>query len=240
MGPIKVLIVEDKAIVAESISVMLKKHGLEVVGVCDSGEEAIRMAEALLPDLILMDVELAGALDGISAASMIQKNLNVLIIYLSDYTDQKTVDRAKKTLPANYIAKPFVESDVIRAIELAFHNAQAFTKQRPPSLLRNHVFLRDEKQVFVKLAYQEIIYLRAGRAYCDIVTDNKVFTLSTSMNHVHDQIQNKDFVRVHRSYIVNVNKITALDGNIIKLGEKELQMSKEFREDLVGRLKFIR
>jgi DNA-binding LytR/AlgR family response regulator len=239
MENIRVLIVEDKSIVAAGIEALLKRHSLEVIGICDTGEEAIRLAAETLPDLILMDIELAGAIDGIAAAKIIQENQDVPIIYLTDFTDDKTVDRAKKTFPANYISKPFQEMNLIRAIDLAFHNANV-RDTSPRQVLKKHVFVRTDNQVYVKLAYQEILYLKADRAYCDIVTDNKTYKLTSSMNHVHEQLNNQEFVRIHRSSVVNLNRITALDGNMIKLGELSIQMSGEYRETVLSSLRLVK
>lgn len=238
MEKIKVLIVEDKLLIAEDIAQRLEKHSLEVIDTCSSGEEAIEKAKSKNPDLILMDIELSGAMDGISAAQIISQQLSVPIIYLSDYTDNKTLDRAKKTQPANYLTKPFNEADLIRAIDLAFSNA----KHAPVSSNRTTrpVFMRTESQVYLKLDMQEILYLEADRSYCKVITTTRTFTLSTSMNNVYDQLNHEDFIKVHRSYIVNVTRITSLEGNSIKIGETEIQMSKEYRDDLMGLLKIIR
>src|SRR6218665_168381 len=130
MEKIKVLIVEDKLLTAEDIALRLKEHNMEVVGICTSGEQAVEEAISTKPDLILMDVELDGAMDGISAAQVISQQQSVPIIYLSDFTDSRTLDRAKKTLPANYLTKPFNEADLIRAIDLAFSNANAKGKTK--------------------------------------------------------------------------------------------------------------
>lgn len=238
MEKIKVLIVEDKLLIAEDIAQRLEKHSLEVIDTCSSGEEAIEKAKSKNPDLILMDIELSGAMDGISAAQIISQQLSVPIIYLSDYTDNKTLDRAKKTQPANYLTKPFNEADLIRAIDLAFSNA----KHAPVTNNRTTrpVFMRTESQVYLKLDMQEILYLEADRSYCKVITTTRTFTLSTSMNNVYDQLNHEDFIKVHRSYIVNVSRITSLEGNSIKIGETEIQMSKEYRDDLMGLLKIIR
>jgi DNA-binding LytR/AlgR family response regulator len=60
------------------------------------------------------------------------------------------------------------------------------------------------------------------------------------MNHIHEQLNHEDFIKVHRSYVVNASRITTLDGNIIKIGEREVQMSKEYRDNLIGSLKIIK
>lgn len=237
MENIKVLIVEDKLLVAEDIAATLKRHSLEVVGICATGEEAIQVANEKNPDLVLMDIELAGAMDGISAAKVIQDEHSIPVIYLTDHTDQRIVDRAKKTFPANFIAKPFQEADLIRAIDIAFHNANAGTEEKP--ILKKHIFLRTDNQVYIKLSYQEILYLKAGRSYCTLVTDHKNYTLTIPLIHVHEQVNNRDFIRVHRSFVVNVNRITELEGNTIKLGDHEVPMSPDMRNNLMKYLKFI-
>ena len=237
MEKISVLIVEDKLLVAENIAAQLKKHSLEVVGLCSTGEEAIQLAQTKLPDLILMDIELAGAIDGISAAQMILQQRFIPIIYLTDYTDSKTFERAKKTLPANYLGKPFNENDLIRAIDIAFNNAKHLPISRNND---THVFLRRENQVYVKIGIQDILYLEADRAYCDVATSNQTYKFSNSMNHIYEQLNHQDFVKVHRSYIVNLKRITPLDGNVIKLGDREIHMGREFRDNVLSLLKIIK
>lgn len=238
MTAINVLIVEDKVLIAEDIATKLRKHGLEVTGIYDTGEEALEAVKTTRPDLVLMDIELAGAMDGISAAHVLTQEYDIPVIYLSDFADQRTLDRAKKTQPAAYITKPFVEADLVRAIDIAFTNANTHAAKRP--VKKDHVFLREDNQVFTRLRLDDILYLKADRAYCSIVTEAREHKFSTSMNHIWDQLGHDDFVRAHRSYVVNLNRITSLDGNVIHLGKKQVQMSDGFREEVLGRLKIIR
>jgi len=240
MDKIRVLIVEDKLLIAEDIAARLRKHEMAIAGICPSGEEAIQLMLSAMPDLVLMDIELEGAMDGISTAQLIHQQYDVPIIYLSDYTDPKTIGRAKKTQPANYLTKPFNEADLVRAIDLAFSNANSKNIRSASPLNKNYIFLRTENQVFVKFLLNDILYLKAGRAYCNVVTTNQVYTLSTSMNHVQEQLNPSDFIKVHRSHVVNVNRITSLEGNVIKIGERKIQMSPDYRETLMERLKIIK
>ncbi|MBL7872116.1 MAG: response regulator [Cyclobacteriaceae bacterium] len=239
MEKIKVLVVEDKALIAEDIAMRLKKHAMEIVGICSSGEEAIELLQTKKPDLILMDIQLAGKMDGIATAETILQNHDVSIIYLSDSADPKTLERAKRTLPASYLTKPFNEPDLVRAIDLAFSNANERRKlNRQP--VSESIFLRTDNQVFIKLHTDDILYLEADRAYSTLVTISKKFKQATSMNHIHEQLNSNDFIRVHRSHIINVNRITGLEGNMIKLGAYKIQMGKEYRENLMNVLKIVK
>ncbi|NBW34664.1 MAG: DNA-binding response regulator [Cytophagia bacterium] len=240
MDNIKVLIVEDQSLIAASIASTLKQHALEVVAITDSGEEAIEKVEYVKPDLILMDIELSGALDGIATAKFIQDKYDIPVIYLSDYTDQKTVDRAKKTMPANYLSKPFLAPDLIRAIEIAFHNAHQPLASNTKQILKDRIFLRTDNQSFIKLDYNDILYLQADRAYSCVVTAEKSYKLSTSMKSIYEQLDNDQFIKVHRSFVVNINKITSLEGNTVHLSTHEVQMSVEYKDNLLERLKLVR
>lgn len=238
MSKIRVLVIEDSALIAEDIAYKLGKHHFEVAEIFDRGEEAIEYLKKNQPDLVLLDIKLAGALDGISTGYIIQRDYALPIIYLSDLADAETLNRAKQTRPANYLTKPFNEADLVRAIDLAFSN---FSFQRPASVASeaDHIFVKSD-QSFVRISLSDIVYLHADRSYCNIVTENKTYVQAVSMNHVFDQIQNQDFVRIHRSHVVNIRKITAIDGNIVRLGKHALEMSKGMRDELMNRLTFLK
>ena len=119
MSKIKVLVVEDSALIAEDIAYKLGKHHFEVMEIFDKGEDALEFLKKNEPDLVLLDIKLAGALDGISTGYIIQNNYTLPIIYLSDLADAETLHRAKQTRPSNYLTKPFNEADLVRAIDLA-------------------------------------------------------------------------------------------------------------------------
>src|SRR5512139_2167279 len=108
----KILVVEDERIVAKDISRRLEKLGYTVVATASSGAEAIRKAREIHPDLILMDVQLKGDMDGIDAAQQIRADADIPVIYLTAYADQNTLQRAKITEPFGYIVKPFDERDL--------------------------------------------------------------------------------------------------------------------------------
>ena len=125
MAQIKVMIVEDELITAEAIAILLKKLNYEPVAIVSSGEEAITTLKSLDLDLILMDIILAGAIDGIEAAQIIKTNYNIPIIFITAYGDKKTLDRAKLSEPYGYIVKPITnEDDILPTIELAMYNHQ--------------------------------------------------------------------------------------------------------------------
>ncbi len=116
-----ILIVEDEEIVAMDIKDMLTGLGYNVVGMTNSGEEAVIEIEKMEPDLVLMDIMLGQEKSGIETAEEIRRNFNLPVIYITAYADHNTVERAKKTAPYGYILKPFQEKDINTAITMALY-----------------------------------------------------------------------------------------------------------------------
>jgi len=117
--PARLLVVEDEVIVAMEIADRLQTLGYEVIETVTTGEAALDCAEAQEPDLVLMDIMLDGALDGIETAERLQDAINVPIVFLTAYSDDSTLERAKATTPFGYIVKPFEERELYAAIEVA-------------------------------------------------------------------------------------------------------------------------
>ncbi len=240
MNDIKVLVVEDSALIAEDITMKLGRHHFEVLEVFDKGEDALEFLKANTPDLVLLDIKLAGALDGISTGYIIQRDYSIPIIYLSDLSDRETLGRAKQTRPANYITKPFNEADLVRAIDFAFSNFNAASSSDPsPSEKADHIFVKHEN-TFVRILLGDILFLHADRSYCNIVTEDRTYVQALSMSHIFEQINHKDFIRIHRSYVVNISKVTAIEGNMVKIRNYTLEISKGLRDELMSRLSFLK
>ncbi len=132
----RVLVVEDENIVALDIQNRLEGLGYEVVGVASSGERAIDLALKTRPDILLMDIRLKGAIDGIEAASAIVKQLQIPVVYLTAYADAQTFERAKVTEPYGYIIKPFDELELKTTLSMALykHKIQQDIREREQRL----------------------------------------------------------------------------------------------------------
>lgn len=130
MSPVKILVVEDESIVAMDIKHRLENMNYHVPAIISSGEEAVEKAAETLPDLILMDIVLRGDMDGIQAAQIIKDNYNIPVVYLTAYSDEKTLKRAKITGPFGYIIKPFEDRELHSAIEVALYKHEMESKLR--------------------------------------------------------------------------------------------------------------
>jgi PAS domain S-box-containing protein len=118
---VRILIVEDDANSAFILRKILLRTEYTIAGVTSSGEQAVAMVRAAPPDLVLMDINIPGAIDGVETATLIQRAHDVPIIYLSAYSDDATIERARRTGPFAYLLKPYREKEVLITIQMALY-----------------------------------------------------------------------------------------------------------------------
>jgi PAS domain S-box-containing protein len=117
----QILVVEDEKIVAKDIQNWLRSFGYTVPVIVSTGEEALKKAEEILPDLVVMDIMLSGSMDGVETARLIRERFDIPVVYLSAFADDSTLERAKLTEPFGYIHKPFEERELYTTIEMALY-----------------------------------------------------------------------------------------------------------------------
>ena len=120
MSPGRILVVEDDGIIAWSLQKWLQRQGYEVVGVVASGEEAITQTVSLKPDVVLMDINLSGAMDGLEAVRQIRAEVDVAVVYVTGQVDGETRQRAEETQPCGYVVKPAQERELSRVLAEVF------------------------------------------------------------------------------------------------------------------------
>lgn len=126
----KILIVEDEPIISMELSHRLKRSGYDVVGTSATGDDAIKKSAELFPDLILMDIQIHGQMDGIETARTIRSKQDIPVVYLTAFSDEKTLERAKLTQPYGFLIKPFEQRELESTIEVALHNREKELKQK--------------------------------------------------------------------------------------------------------------
>ncbi|HMO38746.1 MAG TPA: response regulator [Saprospiraceae bacterium] len=244
--PVKLLIVEDDMIIAANISLQLSNLGYEVTAIVPRGEEAILQIQENQPDIVLLDIHLKGALDGIATAHEMQKNADIPIIYLTANADEATFNRAKTTRPHAFISKPFRKLDLQRAIELTISRmaeSQALEIEQDrareaPFILSDRIFVR-HKERMVKIFIEDIFYIEAERNYCRIFTKNKEYLLATTLKLMEEKLPARHFIRIHRSYIINLSQVDEVAESHVVIARKAIPLSKSLREELLKRIQTI-
>lgn len=246
----KILVVEDESIVSKDIQLSLKKLGYSICGSSATGEEAIHAAKECQPDLILMDIMLKGKLNGIEAAHLIKEEMDVPIIYLTAYADESTLNKAKITEPYGYIIKPFEEIDLHTSIEMALykHNKEKEKKKEVEMMFsalesgdKDDIFFVRSKSSLVKLRASDIIYVEALKDYVSIFTPKAKYIIHSTMKDIEKKLPSGQFLRVHRSYIIRLDKITSIEHAFVSLEdlEKQIPIGGNYREILFKKIKTI-
>lgn len=255
MSKINVLVVEDESIVSKDIQHSLKKLGYEVVGAAATGEKAVMLAKSVQPDIVLMDIMLKGEMNGIEAAEQIRNECQIPIVFLTAYADETTLSKAKITESHGYILKPFKEIDLKINIEMSIYKhskeqevlkerdflfALVENKEQPEEKKSDSVFVKSNGNL-VKIIKTDICFIEALKDYVIINTAEKRFTVHSTMKDIIHNIGNGDFLRVHRSFIVRVDKIQKIKGqNIIIEGvKKTIPIGGSYKDELNKRLYFL-
>lgn len=243
---IKILIVEDEMIIAANISLQLNELGYEVTGIVPRGEEALMHIKSETPDILLLDINLKGKLNGIDTALEMQKTNDIPVIYLTANSDDAHFNKAKETHPYGFIAKPFKKLDLQRAIELTItqmgsqiiNNTDVRSPNDEAFILSDCIFVRHFNSM-VKVNIIDILYIEAERNYCRIFSNNKEYLLVITLKEMDQKLPARHFLRIHRSYIINISQIKEIATSHIVIGKKAIPISKSLKKELLKRLQTI-
>ena len=253
MTKANVLVVEDEFIVSKDIQSSLKKLGYNVVGAAPSGEKALELVAQEHPDIVLMDIMLKGDMNGIETAEIVRNDYAIPVIYLTAYADEATLAKAKVTEPYGYILKPFKEIDLHTSIEMALYKhkkEQEVERERDMlySLVENKeketqhdfIFVKSNSKL-VKLNMSDIFFIEALKDYVVINTNDSRYTIHSTMKDIETKLGNDHFIRVHRSFIVRLDKIASIDFPNLQLenDRKLIPIGGSYRDELMARIKML-
>lgn len=250
MSKINVLVVEDESIVSKDIQYSLKKLGYNVVGAAATGEKAIDLAGEKQPDIILMDIMLKGEITGIEASAEIKEKYNIPIIFLTAYADENTLSKAKVTEPYAYIIKPFKEIDLHTSIEMALykHGKELEVLKERDMLYSvveskestDFIFVKSKSRL-IKLNTKDIYFIEALKDYVVINAASARYTIHSTMKDIEEKMPSENFLRVHRSYIVRLDKIAQIEAPniILEDNKKIIPIGGSYKDELYKRINLV-
>lgn len=244
---IKILVVEDEMIIGAKISMQLEDLGYEVTGILPRGEEAIFHVKDNIVDIILLDINLKGELDGIETATRIHQFSNIPIIYLTANADEATFNRAKTTKPSAFISKPFKQLDLQRAIELTISRmteegrgiiANGEKNEEQHFILRDRIFVRCRDKM-IKIMVTDILYIEADRNYSRIFTKEKEYLLSVTLKTIEEKLSENTLVRIHRSYLINITQVDEVAESHVMIANKPIPLSAGLKDQLLAKIQTL-
>ncbi|MCP4439144.1 MAG: response regulator transcription factor [Aureispira sp.] len=231
----KVLIVEDERIIAEKIKLLLIQQGYLVVDIVDNADDAISILEKIALDLVLVDIKIIGDLDGIDLAHYINQHFQTPFIFITSNTDPKHLNRLKITNPAGLLVKPYKPKELQITVEIALHQSRKPQTTKTTQTEDTSWFVKD-KELLVKLNVVDILYVKAMDNYVNLVTATKKYTIHQTLQKVEEKLLPFGFMRVHRSYLLNLRHIQKIENKQIVVGKDQVPLSRSYYQELINRL----
>lgn len=239
MAGIKIVLVEDDWIIAKEIVYSLQDLGFEVIGTYDTGEEALQQIIKSQPDIVLLDIDLSGELSGIDVAKRLKEETTVPFVFLTALADSNTIKQAKLVEPYAYLVKPVRPESLYSTIEVTLYNA-AHKKETPVTTgaITESIFVKGKNRL-EKLLLKDILWIEASDIYALVCTASGKHLLNTSLKTVEEKLAVPAFIRVHRSYIVNLDKVEALEEDTLIINNNKIPIGKTYKDKLMARLSFL-
>lgn len=226
----KIQIVEDEIVIADSIYDTLEELGYEALEPVINYSEALQQAKLEQPDLAILDIQLAGKKDGIDLARVYREEFDFPFIFLTSNAESGTLQRAKAVKPAGYLVKPFGKKDLYAAIELALEEEpELSTKESAES---DSFFVKD-KSFYHKVKYNDLLFVKSDHVYLELhLKDNQKHLIRKSMSDFESGLP-KQFYRVHRSYLVNLDHLNGVNTRYLIIAGQEIPIGQSYREELL-------
>ena len=220
------LIVEDEFLIAETISEILVHAGYSKIRIVSSVEEALNEINICKPTLVLTDINLEQEKSGIDLGKLLHEQFHIPFIYITSHTSPQILEKAKYTRPNAYIVKPFKNEDLIVAIELALFNSAT---QNPITTDDSELIVK-EGRVQVHLACDSIVWLETDRNYTTInLINSKRRVVRIPISELQQQLSAQQFVRIHKSYVVNKKHVSEIKANSVIVVNQELPIGRAFQ-----------
>lgn len=229
----KILIVEDEPLIASHIETILEESGYDVIDKVREAEQALKVLEIEQVHLILLDISLKGDTDGVELAQIINQKIGIPFIFLTSHFDDATVNRLKKTNPAGFILKPFNEKELLTQISIALYNNSVEDIKSPEN--KDHIFVKYNAH-WIKIPYDKICFAKADDIYTLIHTPEKNYLVSYPLKKIEENLPSQQFLRVHKSFIVNIAKIDSISDRNIHINQHQIPIGRLFFDDFMKKL----
>lgn len=245
MDTLRITIVEDELIVSEDLRQTLESEGYVVTGTFDTAEIALVHIQSEVPDLVMVDIRLKGKMTGIELTERLRELRPIPVIYVTANSDQETYQLARRTKPQAFLAKPFNARTLLAAVDLAFYN---FSENREADGIidiepfdRKPTAYPTAEGFFVriggrhrKIKAEELLYVEADGSYAKVVTADGTYTISQNLSTFQRKVHLSRLLRVHRSYLINIDHVDSFDDACIYIGKTPVPLSKTYRSDFLS------
>jgi DNA-binding LytR/AlgR family response regulator len=220
------LIIEDELLIAEMLKEMLLELGYHVAGIAKNFEIALTQIQKD-PEInfAIIDINLNEPKTGKDVASVLLNEYRIPFIFLTSYSDKKTISEAVLLKPEAYLVKPFSRTDLFTTLEIVK------TRKR----ITDKTIIIKEGRLQVKLQVSSILWIKSENIYVEVVTQQKTYVIRNSLDKIIEEINDGSILRIHRSYAVNATHIKAVNGQYVLIGMDKIPLSRKFRDEILAR-----
>lgn len=215
---VRVLIVEDEVLIADYICELLQEEGYERIELAHNCADALKLFVSFRPDIILMDINIEGPNTGIELAA--DRPADTSLVYVTAQQDSHTIQKAITTHPEGYLTKPIKKADLIATMHILSARKG-----------REYMIVRDGHDD-IRLEVAGILYVKSDDIYIDVVTAHRRYTLRKSLDAFLHELDDPNFLKVHRSYIVNKAHISQKSAQYVVVHDEKIPVARGRRIDL--------
>ncbi len=228
-----ILIVEDDLLIAEMLKEMLLELGYGVSGIAKDYPATVSLLKhSPAPELCFVDINLQAKESGFDVARLLNEEYHIPFVFLTSYSDRKTIEEAGIHLPEAYLVKPFSPTDLLTTVEII----RARRKDPVTASSARHIVIKDGG-LNIKLSTSDIRWLKSDNIYVEVQTKEKVYLVRQSLERFLEELQDPAFLRTHRSYAVNIHQVQAVNSQYLLLGPDKIPLSRKFRDEILEKFK---
>lgn len=223
----KIVIVEDEPELANNIAELVSLLGYQVAGIFNNFKSCLLFLNENPVDLVILDILLKGEETGIELGRTISNTYDIPIIFCSAYTDEQLLQQVKSIKHSGYIVKPFNRQILKTTIFLALNDKFV----TPPSSGKDTLHVRD-KGYLIPIEFKNILIAEADGLYTKIVTAKKNYLIRAILKNIEEQLPSNKFLRVHKSYLVNLDHISSFNSKGVKINDSIVPVRRGYFKSL--------
>lgn len=246
MQKVRVLIVEDEFITLDALRDTLEDIGYEISGDAMRAKDALLILDKGQTDIAILDIHLKGSQSGIWLATQIRDKYKIPFIFLSAFSDKKTIEEAAQTKPSSYLVKPFTPADLYTSIEVAL---RTYTEENESAqlteedgdeaekfLINDSIYIKHEL-TYKKINIRDIRYIESFKNYIELHLANERHVIRSTLKDFFSALPTEYFMQIHRSYVINIEHIEELAAGCVRIAGQMIPFSRSQKEELLKRLK---
>jgi two-component system response regulator LytT len=223
---LNILIIEDELLIAEMLKEMLLELEHRVVAVAKNYDSALELLENHKEiNFAILDINLSETKTGIDIAKKINQEYKIPFVFLTSYSDKQTIKEAIAVKPESYLIKPFSKIDLYVTLEIIY------TRKK----VDERILIIKDGHLTVKIKHQDILWIKSDNIYLEVKTEEKTFLVRNSLDKFTEELNDSNFIRIHRSYSVNMDHIKAVNGQYIVIKDEKIPLSRNYRDELMER-----